>query len=492
MGSKRKNVFWLILPERLTYFITFMFLAVIIVQNYIVLGEMEKTWLIIPTVLAGIWCAGIYVWKKCGGKISDSSKAVWCIVCISFLVRLCYIIAVPTTPTSDFKILLDAAQLLLQGDYSWYNQTYFQWYPYQIPFVTYEALVLWLFNSVFAIKFINILFMVGINVLVYCLSKRIASQEAAFVVAILYAVYPASVMFSSVLTNQHIATFFALLSIYFVLKSHHFFVCVLAGMLLCISNLMRPEAILIFAAYIVYSFFLLIEEIWNGKQECSKSNTRQKMVGILILIISYILFNGIAQTIYTKSGVAPNGIGNERPEWKFVLGLNPLSVGKFSKMNIDIMYIEDDNERSKEMVRVIKENFQTYEKSVFSFLGEKSKNMWGERDSAYWSVHDLDMKQQVNMGMFETSIGNLVNCALRMEKSIYILVFWFSGITCFYHVFKRRLKKEILFYVLLFAETYSAYLLIEIQQRYRYGIMPALFVLSAFGIDVVYKKLSRI
>ena len=133
---------------------------------------------------------------------------------------------------------------------------YFTNWAYQIPFVTYEAIILKIFHTTFAIKLLNVLFMMGINVLIYLICREFVSTRAAMVPALMYAVYPAPIFLSSVLTNQHISAFFIFLGLYFQIRFQKMNWSIFAALCLCIGNLMRPEAPLILVSIALYLLLL--------------------------------------------------------------------------------------------------------------------------------------------------------------------------------------------------------------------------------------------
>lgn len=82
-------------------------------------------------------------------KISEKTGIVL-IASISFIIRLFFIISVQTPAEFDFYLLLDAAKKLYTGG-GYYDlvstNLYFTNWAYQIPFVTYEAIILKYFTQ---------------------------------------------------------------------------------------------------------------------------------------------------------------------------------------------------------------------------------------------------------------------------------------------------------------------------------------------------------
>lgn len=181
---------------------------------------------------------------------SRSRELVVGILALAALLRIGYIFAVPTQPTSDFALLYNVARSTANEDVSWMNVTegYFSWWQYQIPFVLYEAAIIKLTHSVVALKLLNVVWSVGIVYMVYCIAGLYMPRRASLIAAALCAVYPGHILMSSVLTNQHISLFFILLGVYVCLKADSLLKYAVAGLLLAVGDMMRPEAGIVVAA----------------------------------------------------------------------------------------------------------------------------------------------------------------------------------------------------------------------------------------------------
>lgn len=90
----------------------------------------------------------------------------------AFLLRLLWIILVPTEPVSDFALLYEAAVSAAEGDFSFTEESYFTKWVYQLGFVMYEAAVVQLFgDTIFILKFLNVLYSTAIVWFVYRTGK---------------------------------------------------------------------------------------------------------------------------------------------------------------------------------------------------------------------------------------------------------------------------------------------------------------------------------
>ena len=393
---------------------------------------------------------------------------------LSFLLRFLFILFVKTPVSSDFAALYNAAQHVCKGDYSPLKSSYFQFWAYQTPFVLYEALILKSVNHLFVLKFLNVCYMVGINLLIYLISKQIVGNKVALVVSFLYAVYPASIFMSSVLTNQHIATFFFYLGIYFLMKTCNYKNCLLSGICVAVGNLMRPEGIIIILSFIIVWLLLL-----TNFSKAEKKNSAKNMA---VIILSYFLVLASANWLIIATGVNTYGTSNQRPEWKFILGLDTKSNGVYSEEHSNILDLQDRNARQQETIKLIQSNFQT-PKQIANFVYCKTQKMWASYEDGSWSFPNYK----------ETRKTRAIN---MFDKSIYLYVNLLLTCYLIYEVRKIPDKTSTIrtipfFLVTMILLNYGAYLFIEIQPRYRYFIMPAVFIAACGGLQALSHLLTQ-
>jgi len=401
------------------------------------------------------------------------------ILIISLIPRLCFIIMVQTPVSGDFLLMYNAAKSVIAGDKSWLDKPYFSNWGYMIPFVYYEAFILKLFGSDSALKLLNAAFMVVTNILIYLAAKKCTDSRTAFISAVLYAIYPAPVLLSSVLTNQHISLMFFMLCIYFYLVNPTWIRVLLSGVFLFLGNLMRPEAVLILAAILFHTFFSLAGKLkWE--------HIKDIILKTLIVFVVFASLTWLAQVLFKATGAAPFGISNNCPEWKFVLGLDTHSKGIYNEKNAYIISIKDPDERYNEAKRVISDSLGEC-KNIPLFLWEKTKNMWANMESPSWSLSHIQGNRPVwkdSNFTYENVIEN-ITC---FDKSIYILlhilitaacvILWLNPVSRNHRLF---------FFVSLVLTNYITYIFIEIQTRYRYFIMPSFFI----AVSVVFEMITN-
>lgn len=147
-------------------------------------------------------------------KSKDKMKKIFI---IAFVIRLVCLFIFKNVTNYDLQSYLQVAELTLKGTNIY--PVISNWHHPYLPFYLYiEAFALWIGNSKFIaiiiLKFINILFDMGILYLIYLLSKN------NIVSAIIYALNPVTVLITT-LHGQFdvIPIFFLLLSIYLLNKN---------------------------------------------------------------------------------------------------------------------------------------------------------------------------------------------------------------------------------------------------------------------------------
>ncbi len=411
---------------------------------------------------AGAWAFGRLPWSE------KTLLAVTLGVCA--LLRLVFILVVNTPIVSDFLLLYDAASRFLEGDTTWTEFTYFQWWGYQIPFIGYEALVLKLFPTPWALKLMNVAFMVGTDWLVYRIGRLFLTPRAAVTAAALYAVYPGAIHMASVLSNQQSAAFFLLLGVWLLLGEDRWQRQLAGGAALGVGNLMRPEGVVFVATIVFCALYLLLRRpSWRTAAGVAAR--------VALVLAVYWAVQAAAGGILGAVGLAPNGIGNGRPEWKFVVGLDAENrYGVYCETHMDILSEEDPQVRKELTRQVITESFRNCE-NIPGFFLSKTAAMWAW-DEQEWATLHLDKTVEVLPGV---TVGNCVDTFMLAERSAFLLV-WMALPAAAWAAWREKGGQKAVgadfFCIAFLCAFFFVYLLIEIQPRYRYIAMPVLFALS--------------
>ena len=390
---------------------------------------------------------------------------------ISFVIRLVFIIVFNFPQVYDFATLLDASHMFSQGDYSFNQWFHFHTWGYQTGFVIYQGLLLKLFNSEFLLKLLNVLYSSLLVLFVYKFSKKISNEKSARVVSLLYMIFPFYVFLDTVLVNSHLATLLMYLGIVFLIKKDKSFKdYVIAGILISLGNIIRPEGIIVVLSLLVYEFFLF-----------DKGRIFNTFIRVCSFLIVYFSIGFISSSLVIKSGINPSGLQNKDPLWKFVLGFNYDTCG---------YYTDDDARYQIDMeteINIIRER-------ALGDLSRTGKLMLCKIDH-FWLSSGLDLEtgsfndKSMNILGIQVKFSDLSNIAMSFNQSVHIFILgmFFIGIL----VNRKRLSNEALFLLIMCFITFFVFLFIEIQPRYMYFIHVSLFILASLGIKSIYQFISK-
>lgn len=407
------------------------------------------------------------------------SPKIFLIVFISlgFAVRMTWIIWNPTKPESDFLLMYNAALMAVSGDFSFGNSAYFTSFPYQFGFTMYEALIIKLFgNSIFVLKFLNILFSVGSAVILYYSASKAFNETCGRIAMLIYLFYIPNIIMCSVLTNQHISIFFFLLGCFLLLKRpHSILIGLFAGFAFSVGNLMRPIGIVYLAAIVLF-FVPILWGQWRTSPKKQGIAAASRLAGVIAV---FYLVQHLVSFSLISSGVTSNSLFGGDKYWKFMVGLNAETIGGW---NLDDaryanQYSFGDERHQAELAR-IKERLE-HKPEVVLLMGKKLVAMWGAPDSsAFWSLQGLDK-------------GKLERLLKKWESPIYVLISMF-GLVAMIALWRSRNYGDHLFYVSLLLMYAGAHLIIEIQTRYRLDLIPVMILLQSYGVYKCYEWVREV
>lgn len=203
------------------------------------------------------------------------------LIVLTLGVRLAWMLSVQTPVKSDFLVMLDAARNIAKGNYEFNQSVYFTTWVYQLGFSFYESIVIRCFgDSIFTLKLLNIFYSTGTVIFIYLIGAKVFNELAGRMAAFLYAFYIPNILYSSVLTNQHLATFLFYAAFYLIIKrfAHNKFSWLYIGLLLSLGNLMRPLGPIIIVAVFIY-FILQILQPYIKAKDAAELKTRRKKIG---------------------------------------------------------------------------------------------------------------------------------------------------------------------------------------------------------------------
>ncbi len=440
------------------------FCAVILIQNMLRLPAGQPA-----VVLAGL-LAGCIILALCLRYLRPLRGFAGLLFLARFALALCFILWLGSEPVQDFETMYTAAEQLAAGSHEYLNDIYFFNWAYQSAFVAYEALVIALFgNSLFPLQLLNALWLAGTNVLVYALAKRFLSERTAMTAGILYCIYPAPLFLAGVLTNQHLSVFLLYSALYILLAERCSPLRALGvGALIALGNAMRPIGVIVMLAAV----------LWLLIRSAHRTQLRDALHGAWVAI-SYFVVGAALSGLIVFSGVNPEGLSNNQPMWKFVVGLNQDSSGSWNRDDYETYLSLPTQEGHQAMTQAVQERLSVGPAKLAGLAWRKSAVMWAGNEDLYWAFGHLDQDAP--------AIGNLSWNSLQLllgsfDKGIYLLAF----VLAFLGLLTRFRSPErcdcSLLLVLLLCGYYAVHLIVEVQSRYRYFLMPCVFILAAAAL----------
>lgn len=383
-------------------------------------------------------------------------------------------------PVQDFKTMYDAACQLARGSREYLQTDYFYNWAYQTGFVAYEALVVRLFGEgLLPLQVLNAVWMAGTGCLVYGIARRFLPETGAMAASLLYALYPGPYFLAAVLTNQHIAVFFFYLGFWLLARREKPSPggAVLAGLCLAVGNVMRPLGTVIVLALVCWALVRLLR--WKGP------GVLKAGAPLLAAGVAYFISTELFDWLVRVTGLNPEGLVNNLPLWKFVLGFNLESGGAWNQADYNAYYLLPRDQAPQAMEEIVGQRLSSLGLGGFlQLFWKKSQTMWGSLEYLTWGFGHLNGEAQVLGGL---TLSQCLNALNYFDKGVFLLAFLLGGLALVHGVRKgwgdgARLPVMLAF---LLCGYYGAHLFIEVQARYRYFLMPVLFLLAGAGAQLV-------
>lgn len=450
----------------LWYFLIFMTIAC----GQFVLFSFMQNISFVYFIAALLWI-GLLIW----GAQQIPSKRAW-LVCglIGLISKLLWILFVQTPAVSDYALMFNSAQEIVNGEQAYLDNIYYRRFPYQLGFTTYQAMLLAVINSVTFLKFVNVMWCVVASLAVYGIARKCYSERVAVLALLLHVTLLPILVLSSVLTNQHIAVAWFYVGIYLWLKAgwRSWWLAAAAGAALAIGNIMRPIGIVILAAIAVNAVIRLLEQ--------PVRRTWREAARVLAVAGAYWIVLLLAGLLLTQSGISPDGLRNNDPLWKFVAGLNAEMNGSYSQadeqlLNYGYMDPEERTKREQEIIRQRLTSVHNMAKLPFVKIGK----MWADFQ-ADWFTFPNKSGTSLNYLGHSLSFDEVLTRYRHFERAVFYLlaVAAFAGILRFFRQEFAANDRVRLLMLIIGAYTF-VHLLVEVQSRYMYFLFGIILIFSA-------------
>lgn len=415
-------------------------------------------------LIIGLYFFIILLYKKFKYKISGifaikNEKAIFYIVGAALIIRILWVIFVPTNPTSDFALMYNSARDAAEGNfYMFKNYNYFARFAHDTITVLYFSSFYHIENyPLLLIKLANVIFGSASVYLCYLITKEAIGRKAAIITSLFIALFPAYIMYSSETMSENMALSFYLLSVYFFLRAlnvkENSISMLLCGITLAIGNLFRMVGPVVLVAFIMYLL------IYKGLKETISASLK--------IIISYTLLLFLVSQVLISAGITEVHLWNSKePVITSVLkGTNIKHFGRWNEEDAKIpIKLNFDPEAIKMVSKeiIIQRLTETPKSELVFFYIAKLSSQWGLGD---FKAYDLTV---------ESSDNNSTSVYLKGVKSEVNIIFNLIYITLLIRILIALHKREyedfefMNFFFILFLGFVLLYLITEAQERYGY------------------------
>lgn len=382
------------------------------------------------------------------------------------------------TPTSDFQNYYDMGVAFTRGDYSFIAGKAAEYHISSFSGLgVINGLLMLLFgSSVRAFQFAQCVTASLSCAATYLLARRF-DEASAPAAGLLFALYPANIVFSQVTTNQHAAVLFALLSIWLALSalSQTGFVktamCALAsGALLLLSYYAHPSTATTLVAFGILWLVLLLAALRK------KQTVLRLLLAAAVFCIGFFALRAGADAGMRAAGLSEPSAVNSSYLTKVVIGLNAETGGGYSESDWGMIWAQPESGQNAFCWKIIRERLN--QPDLFGLFDTKLLRMWMVPDNSFgWATACACPVSLAPPSGSEQALSDWLAGAKLLDFFYVAAIFlsaWVGGL-----LRRRGNTGDLLLWVLL--GWMGAHLFLEIQSRYRYFGMPLLMIYAAFG-----------
>lgn len=395
------------------------------------------------------------------------------ILVAAFILRLIWVILIPTSPCSDFAIIYNYAKEAANGQYYGFHGTsYFARFAHDSVTVLYFSLFYHITNNpLIIVKLFNVIFQTAAVYYMYKLVLEVFKKESsAKVSALLLAVFPPFIMYVSQTMSENMAMPLYIASVFYFFKGINqenkksIFYFALCGVILSMANMFRMVGVVVLTAYAMYLI------LYEGYKIFLK---RYPVIIAAFCVVFFI----VSQSLLS-AGIIENQLWNSKePAITSVLkGTNIEFYGAYNdedaKLPITLKY--DKSAIKREASKIIVKRLTTTPPLVLAkFYVIKLARQWGcgDFEAADWTL-------SVNDNSFVTAFlkRNLLLADVLIAL-IYIAILIRAAIPLIKD--RKGQAKEMYFFYILMAGFVLFYLITEMQPRYGFIAAWIFVVLGA-------------
>lgn len=412
-------------------------------------------------------------------RIKDKKYFLIGLFIVALIIRMVWILNINSEPVSDFTEMYKGAQNMLNGQTEIIkNSDYFNTWVYQLGFTFFQFNIIKLFgDSIIVLKITSAIISACIPLVIYLICKSLRDSKTARIPALIYCFYITSITMTSVLTNQHLSTLLIYFGLYILISKEKKIVSlILSGIIISIGNIIRPEGIIVIIAIVLFLLFKDFENIKTPKIFMINNIGRP-----LIIVIVYFLTSTMVSIGFKELGYTDYSLSNREPYWKFVVGLNPNHGGLWNSEDGDLVNRyplgEDRDNYEKELILDRLKD----KDSMLNLFKQKFSYMWAKND---WGSIAFSLN-------YEGASEELGNSLLKIEKIQFVGIIVLAFLSVLLSIIRKVKFSYYHLFMILLIGYILAHLIVEVQTRYRYFIIPTMVILSIEIFSYIDMRLKK-
>lgn len=411
-----------------------------------------------PLLLTALFCLAFFFLEKRCFRLGT-------ILCTAFLLRLFSALVFPTAPFSDYLKYHEAAIAAANGKPL--DPIYFGAFPHALNYSITLAPVYKVFgaNEVIIYALNAVLGTFCVFLLYKCALVLTNNEKTSKKCALLYAVYPTAVFYTSILATEIPHTLFCLLALFTAVKSKKTVNAVLTGIFASLMNFVRPTGIIFIIAYVIYLIFY------------DDDKKARKLKRIICMLLAYISVMGalnftVSHLTDLKTARAPFG-------YNLYVGMNEKTLGRWNEEDYSRALLMAKNPQ-KMHADLGKMAWKRFINNGFS----GNTKLFFEKFALTWGSDSLICFYMKNNALFKSLVWIFVPMCMGFRLYIAVL-----GVLC---IAKKRSNMSML-PVLLVLGTAALHLFTETMERYVYASVIICIMLfeteKKKGLNIMLKNL---
>jgi 4-amino-4-deoxy-L-arabinose transferase-like glycosyltransferase len=432
---------------------------------------------------------------------------------LTFSPRYVWIRLVETTPMWDFARYLHYAQSIVAGDPGAIADIRGV-FPHLTGYPLILSIVMRLFGTEAAVaRWFNLFCTIAAVLLLYELGKSAFSPRVGRGAALLFALWPGQIFYSSVIAAEHLFVMLLLASLVRFTAalqreadkspllrrlSPHFYhrlspaawgISFAAGAVLAVSHIIRPVASLLVPAFIIYLIIaplhpqdMIIRMTPKSKAYWKQILIRRGPLFVMILAGFFLTLN-VLNAVYEPVVKVP--LGKAAAGFNLYVGTNQESRGMWNAEDWEIIEAYDydfDRVHSEAWNRGVERIQEDY--LDFLLLAERKYSIqWSVSEYGfYWGMLDTERVTAVSLWAERN----------RQELQVVSQVFYLSLMWLILIGLWKTRRYQVAtfntFIAILFFGFIAMHTLIEVQSRYHHSLVPLFMLSAAYGASHINRR----